>query len=98
MLPNAQQFNPVDLRYKAFYHALAKRKLPFLSYVGYEFSLIGKNQSVGDPERLRVALDEGTTVIAAHACRYGLMFYEKFFRPFKTSPNATPISTLISPR
>jgi uncharacterized protein len=77
-LPNAQQFNPADPYYKAFYRALAERKLPFLSHVGYEFSLIGKDQSVGDPERLRVALDEGATVIAAHACSYGLILFEKF--------------------
>jgi predicted TIM-barrel fold metal-dependent hydrolase len=78
VLPNAQQFNPADLRYKAFYRALAERKLPFLSHVGYEFSLIGKDQSVGDPNRLRPALEEGATVIAAHACSYGLIIYEKF--------------------
>jgi hypothetical protein len=71
VLPNAQHFN------------LADRKLPFLSHVGYEFSLVGKDQSVGDPDRLRVALDEGTTVIAAHACSYGLMFYEKFLPTFQ---------------
>ncbi len=78
VLPNAQEFNPADLQYKAFYRALADRKLPLLSHVGYEFSLIGKDQSLGDPDRLRLALDEGTTVIAAHACSYGLMLYEKF--------------------
>lgn len=78
VLPNAQQFNPADRRYKPFYRALAQRKLPFLSHVGYEFSLIGKDQSVGDPDRLRLALDEGVTVIAAHACSYGLILYEKF--------------------
>ncbi len=78
VLPNAQQFNPADPRYKPFYRALADRKLPFLSHVGYEFSLIGKDQSVGDPDRLRLALDEGVTVIAAHACSYGLILYEKF--------------------
>ena len=78
VLPNAQQFNPADLRYKAFYRTLAERKLPFLSHVGYEFSLIGKDQSVGDPDRLKPALDEGATVIAAHACSYGLIIYEKF--------------------
>ena len=83
VLPNAQQFNPADLRYKAFYRALTERKLPFLSHVGYEFSLIGKDQSVGDPDRLRVALDEGATVIAGHACSYGLMFYEKFLPTFQ---------------
>jgi predicted TIM-barrel fold metal-dependent hydrolase len=78
VLPNAQQFNPADLRYKTFYRTLAERKLPFLSHVGYEFSLIGKDQSVGDPDRLKPALDEGATVIAAHACSYGLIIYEKF--------------------
>jgi uncharacterized protein len=78
VLPNAQQFNPADLHYKVFYRTLAERKLPFLSHVGYEFSLIGKDQSVGDPDRLRPALEEGATVIAAHACSYGLIIYEKF--------------------
>jgi uncharacterized protein len=78
VLPNAQQFNPADMRYKTFYRTLAERKLPFLSHVGYEFSLIGKDQSVGDPGRLKPALDEGATVIAAHACSYGLIIYEKF--------------------
>ena len=78
VLPNAQHFNPADPKYKPFYRALAQRTLPFLSHVGYEFSLIGKDQSLGDPDRLRLALDEGVTVIAAHACSYGLMIYEKF--------------------
>ena len=78
VLPNAKQFDPANPKYKPFYRALAERNLPFLSHVGYEFSLIGKDQSVGDPERLRLPLDEGATVIAAHACSYGLILYEKF--------------------
>lgn len=78
VLPNAQQFDPADRRFKPFYRALAERHLPLLSHVGYEFSLIGKDQSVGDPARLTLGLDEGATVIAAHACSYGLMLYEKF--------------------
>ncbi len=101
-LPNAEQFDPANLNYKAFYRALAERKLPFLSHVGYEFSLIGKDQSVGDPDRLRVPLDEGTTVIAAHACSYGLILYEKFLptlRDFSTRyPNFyADISALTLP-
>jgi hypothetical protein len=78
VLPNAQQFNHGEAKYTAFYRALAERRLPLLSHVGYEFSLIGKDQSVGDPGRLEVALNEGVTVIAAHACSYGLMLYERF--------------------
>jgi uncharacterized protein len=78
VLPNAQQFNPSDRAYTPFYRALAERRLPFLSHVGYEFSLMGSDQSAGDPAHLQVALDEGVTVIAAHACSYGLLVYEKF--------------------
>jgi uncharacterized protein len=90
VLPNAQQFNPADTHYKTFYRALAERKLPFLSHVGYEFSLIGKDQSVGDPDRLKLALEEGVTVIAAHACSYGLMVYEKFLPTFRDFAKCYP--------
>lgn len=83
VLPNAQHFNPAEKTYRPFYRALAQRRLPFLSHVGYEFSLIGNDQSLGDPHRLRLALDEGVTLIAAHACSYGLMLYEKFLPTFR---------------
>lgn len=78
ILPNAQQFDPANQAYKPFYRALAARTLPLLSHVGYEFSLSRANQSAGDPIRLRVPLEEGVTVIAAHACSHGLMLYERF--------------------
>ena len=82
VLANAQQFDPADVRYKKFYRAMAERGLPLLSHVGYEFSLIGKDQSLGDPDRLRLPLDEGVTVIAAHACSSGLVIHEKFLPTF----------------
>ena len=78
ILPNAQQFDPADPGFRPFYRALAERRLPLLSHVGYEFTLFGHDQSAGDPERLRAPLDEGVTVIAAHACSFGLVFHEKF--------------------
>jgi predicted TIM-barrel fold metal-dependent hydrolase len=82
ILPNTQQFDPAHQEYKPFYRTLAKLRIPLLSHVGYEFSLISRDQTLGDPNRLRVALDEGATVIAAHACSYGLMLYEKFLPTF----------------
>ena len=102
VLPNAQHFNPADPKYKPFYRALTERKLPLLSHVGYELSLIGKDQSLGDPDRLTLALEEGATVIAAHACSYGLMLYEKFLPTFRklvaTYPNFyADISALTLP-
>lgn len=102
VLPNAQQFNPADPHYNTFYRTLAERKLPLLSHVGYEFGLIGKDQSLGDPDRLTPALEEGATIIAAHACSYGLMLHEKFLPTFQelaaTYPNFyADISALTLP-
>jgi predicted TIM-barrel fold metal-dependent hydrolase len=82
-LPNAQRFDPSNRRYLSFYRALADLKIPLLSHVGYEFSLIGQDQSAGDPARLQVPLEEGVWVIAAHACSYGLMFPEPYFKIFR---------------
>jgi hypothetical protein len=79
VLPNTQAFDPSDRRYRPFYAALARLRLPLLSHVGYEFSLIGRDQSVGDPGRLRAALDEGVAVIAAHGCSHGLFLREPHF-------------------
>ena len=76
VLPNAQCFDPAENRYRSFYRALARLKLPLLSHVGYEFSLAGRDQSAGDPARLKNALDEGVTVIGAHGCSQGLFVYE----------------------
>lgn len=79
VLPNAQGFDPAHPRHRPFYKALARLKLPLLSHVGFEFTLLGRDQSVGDPARLVPALEEGATVIAAHGCSLGLFFYEKYF-------------------
>ncbi|MFA5140299.1 MAG: amidohydrolase family protein [Elusimicrobiota bacterium] len=77
-LPNAQAFDPADPRWRGFYRALARLGLPLLSHIGFEFSLIGSDQSVGNPERLLPALEEGVTVIAAHGCSSGVV-YERHF-------------------
>jgi predicted TIM-barrel fold metal-dependent hydrolase len=79
VLPNSQQFNPADPAFLPYWKTLARLKLPLLCHVGYEFSLMGKDQSVGDPARLRGALEAGVTVIAAHGASFGLFFYEKYW-------------------
>ncbi|MCP9456071.1 MAG: amidohydrolase family protein [Nitrospira sp.] len=101
-LPNSQGFDPADRRYRPFYRALRECNLPLLSHVGYEFSLNRIDQSLGDPDRLRTALDEGVTVIAAHACSSGLMVYERFFPTLRMFCAAYPnfyadISSLTQP-
>ena len=79
ILPNIQGFDPCDRSFLPFYRAMANRRIPLLSHVGYEFSLMGTDQASGNPNRLRVPLDEGVTVIAAHGCSQGLIFYETFY-------------------
>jgi len=71
VLPNAQVFDPSEERFKAFYRALARHGIPLLSHIGVEYSVKARDQSVGNPERLERALNEGATVIAAHACSSG---------------------------
>ncbi|MBI4423800.1 MAG: amidohydrolase family protein [Elusimicrobia bacterium] len=83
VLPNSQCFDPGEARFKGFYRTLARRKLALLSHVGFEFSLIGQDQSVGDPLRLRGALEEGVTVIAAHGCSTGLFVWERYLGAMK---------------
>jgi len=82
VLPNSQLFDPGDKRFIPFYRALARHGLPLLSHVGFEFALIGKDQSAGDPRRLRTALDEGTSVIAAHGCSRGLGYPDSYLAVF----------------
>ncbi|MBI5239614.1 MAG: amidohydrolase family protein [Elusimicrobia bacterium] len=77
VLANSQRFDPALPRYRPFYKVMARLKLPLLAHVGFEFSLIGHDQSVGDLGRLVPALEEGVTVIAAHGCSTGLFFAEK---------------------
>jgi len=82
VLPNTQGFDLGNRRYLPFYKKMAQLKIPLLSHVGYEFTLGGQDQAAGDPDRLRLALDEGVTVIAAHGCSSGLVFYERYVSTF----------------
>ena len=71
-LPNAQQIDPADARLTPFYRALVALGLPLLSHLGHEYSLGRSGQHLGDPRRLRRALEEGVTVIGAHCASAGL--------------------------
>jgi hypothetical protein len=66
-IPNAQGIDPSNKKYIAFYRKLAEYKLPLLSHAGYEFTLPTVNQDLGNPEKLRLPLEEGVTVIASHS-------------------------------
>ena len=70
-LPSVQHIDPVDARLTPFYRRLRELQLPLLTHTGNEESFTRVDNSLADPLRLRRALDEGVTVIAAHCASNG---------------------------
>ncbi|MDH4230428.1 MAG: amidohydrolase [Nitrospirota bacterium] len=71
-LPSIQQIDPADRRLIPFYVRLRETGLPLLTHTGNEhsFTAAARNE-LADPARLRLPLDLGVTVIAAHAAANG---------------------------
>lgn len=66
-IPPIMDFDPADPRWIPFYQRLKQHGLPLLVHTGRENSFTGARDELGDPARLRRALEEGVVVIAAHA-------------------------------
>ena len=66
-LPSIQLIDPADERLRPFYQRLVELHLPLLVHTGAEHSFTWSNDELGDPDRLRLPLSVGVTVIAAHA-------------------------------
>lgn len=66
-LPSIQLIDPADTRLTPFYRRLADLHLPLLVHTGSEHSFTWARDELGDPDRLRLPLSLGVTVIAAHA-------------------------------
>ena len=90
-LPSVQAIDPGDPRVKPFYRRLRELKLPLLTHTGNEESFTRTDNSLADPVRLRSALDEGVTVIAAHCASSGRndgqANLERLLPLFKEYPN-----------
>ncbi len=71
-LPNTQGFDPANPAYRPWFRRMAELSLPWLTHTGREHTLATVDQAFGDPERLIPALEEGVTVIAAHAGTAGI--------------------------
>jgi uncharacterized protein len=80
-LPNTQGMNPALARHRPFYRKLVSLGLPLLTHTGMEYSLPSVAQSFGQPTRLRSALEEGVTVIAAHGGG-GDLWNRRYYRQF----------------
>jgi predicted TIM-barrel fold metal-dependent hydrolase len=71
-LPNAQNIDPADPRYDAFYRRMKDLGIVLLTHAGEEKAVAVKGaQALGNPLRLRRSLDLGVTVIVAHCASLG---------------------------
>ena len=66
LLPNCHDVDCSDSQYGSFWEKLAKLGLPFLAHTGGEFSVPVLNAKFADPRVLRLPLECGVKVIAAH--------------------------------
>jgi len=101
-LPNAQNFDPDSKQYLPFWRRMAELDLPLLAHTGTEFTLPEHEKSYGDPHRLRRALGEGVTVIAAHCGTGGGRLLVEHFQHWLTMLGQYPrlfgdASALASP-
>jgi hypothetical protein len=65
-LPNCQNVDPADRRYRPFWERMAAAGLPLLAHTGGEHTVPVINPAFADPKLLRFPLECGVTVIAAH--------------------------------
>ncbi len=78
-LPNCQNINCNDLRFTRFWERMAEARLPLLAHTGGEHTLPIVRPEYSDPRTLRLPLECGVNVIAAHcATKSGLTDPEYF--------------------
>lgn len=70
-LPNIQNIDPSNPNYRAFYEELVKLDLPLLTHVGAEDSFSKADDRLGDPKLLKLPLECGVRVVAAHVASSG---------------------------
>ncbi len=78
-LPSVQHIDPADERLIPYYKKLVELGLPLLTHTGNERSFTRARDEWCDPERLRLPLREGVTIIAAHAATTGEFDGERSF-------------------
>lgn len=71
-LPATMGMDPASERCDPFYEALVRLDLPLITHAGMERALRGVDaQDLGNPLRLRRALDHGVRVVVAHCASMG---------------------------
>lgn len=65
-LPSIMEIDPSDPAFIPFYQRLRELGIPLLTHTGDEKSFTTARAELADPRRLRLPLEHGVTVIAAH--------------------------------
>jgi len=71
-IPSIMGIDPADPALAPFYKELVRLGLPLLTHAGQERSFSAARDELGDPERLRLPLKLGVTVIAPHIASTGV--------------------------
>jgi predicted TIM-barrel fold metal-dependent hydrolase len=70
-IPSVMHFDPSDPRIVPFYRRMKELGMPLLCHAGQERSFTAALDELCDPRRLRLPLEMGLTVIAAHIASTG---------------------------
>jgi predicted TIM-barrel fold metal-dependent hydrolase len=81
-LPNCQNINCNDRRFKPFWARMAEAGLPLLAHTGGEHTLPVIRSEYADPRILTLPLECGVNVIAAHCGTKSGLFDRQYFHTF----------------
>lgn len=81
-LPNCQNINCADRRFTKFWERMAEAKLPLLAHTGGEHTLPVVKPEYADPRVLKLPLECGVTVIAAHSGTKSGLTDPEYFQVF----------------
>jgi predicted TIM-barrel fold metal-dependent hydrolase len=70
-LPNIQGIDPSDEKFRDYYLKMVELNLPLLTHVGDEDSFSRTDNTLGDPKLLKLPLECGVRIIAAHVASSG---------------------------
>ena len=78
-LPNCQNIDCANPRYRKFWERMAELRLPLLAHTAGEHTVQVLRPEYSDPARLRLPLECGVTVIAAHCATKSGAFDRDYF-------------------
>lgn len=89
-LPNCHNIDCNDPRYRRFWERMAEAGLPLLAHTGGEHTVPVVARDYADPRILRLPLECGVTVIAAHCATKSGLFDRDYFRVFEEMTRRYP--------